>query len=217
MLFRSPQMLARLSDLKLLEAIHPDLIWDEWLDARIKDLLSTEPGKEWGLWTQASPSETEIQEVNRDLIYILWLIRLPPGHTRNIISRLKLPSVLARTIYSARDLWRDMPALEEARPSAISTRLNGTSPVALYAVYLTADRPRLRDLLHRYVAQWQAITPGITGNDLRARGLAPGPHYRYILKELRDAWLDGEISTREEEEAYLERLVKESSSLKPEK
>jgi len=209
---RAPQMLERLSDLKLLQAIHPDLIWDEWLDVRIKELLSAEPGKEWGLWTQESPSDTEIQEVNRDLTYILWLIRLPPGHTRNIISRLKLSAALARTIYSARDLWRDMPDLEDTRPSVISTRLNGASPVAIYAVYLAADRPHLRDLLHRYVARWQAITPGITGNDLRARGLAPGPHYRYILKKLRDAWLDGEISTREEEEACLERLVKESSA-----
>jgi tRNA nucleotidyltransferase (CCA-adding enzyme) len=214
---RAPRMLARLSELKLLKAIHPDLTWDDWLFMRIKELLSKEPGKEWGMWSQDSSSKSEVQEINRDLIYILWLIRLPPGHARNIISRLKLPAALARTIYSARDLWRDLPTLENAKPSAISTRLNGISPWALYAVYLAAEKPDLRGTLQMYVSRWQRITPTITGNNLRARGLAPGPHYRYILKRLRDAWLDGEVSSKEEEDACLERLVKESTNVKPKK
>ena len=53
------------------------------------------------------------------------------------------------------------------------------------------------------------MTPGLDGHDLRARGLPPGPIYRHILEALRDAWLDGKITTEEEEAAMLDQLIAE--------
>jgi hypothetical protein len=38
-------------------------------------------------------------------------------------------------------------------------------------------------------------------------GLEPGPLFGELLSALRDARLDGEVSTREEEEALVNRLV----------
>jgi len=38
-------------------------------------------------------------------------------------------------------------------------------------------------------------------------GIEPGPVYRRILWALRAAWLDGKISTREQEIALLNQLV----------
>jgi hypothetical protein len=38
-------------------------------------------------------------------------------------------------------------------------------------------------------------------------GLRPGPIYGRLLGALRDARLDGKVSTREEEEALLEKLL----------
>jgi hypothetical protein len=40
--------------------------------------------------------------------------------------------------------------------------------------------------------------PLVTGDDLQARGLRPGPAFKYILQALRDAQLDGEIQTKED-------------------
>jgi hypothetical protein len=42
---------------------------------------------------------------------------------------------------------------------------------------------------------------------LQALGLPPSPLYRTILKALRDAWLDGNIQTAEEEETLLGKLL----------
>jgi poly(A) polymerase len=40
--------------------------------------------------------------------------------------------------------------------------------------------------------------PLITGDDLKSLGIEPGPKYKEILETVRDAQLDGVISTREE-------------------
>jgi len=42
---------------------------------------------------------------------------------------------------------------------------------------------------------------------LRAMGLPPSARYREILDALRKAWLDGEVRTSEEEQAFLQRLI----------
>jgi poly(A) polymerase len=49
--------------------------------------------------------------------------------------------------------------------------------------------------------------PLITGDDLKALGIEPGPQYKEILERVRDAQLDGVISTREEALELVLRLV----------
>jgi len=51
------------------------------------------------------------------------------------------------------------------------------------------------------------VKPLTTGDDLRARGLAPSPEFQKILNALRDAWLDGSVTSAEEEAALLEQLL----------
>jgi tRNA nucleotidyltransferase (CCA-adding enzyme) len=58
------------------------------------------------------------------------------------------------------------------------------------------------------MVDWRKVIPSITGHDLRARGLPPGPQYARILSQLRAAWLDGEIHTVEEEKEMVERLLR---------
>jgi hypothetical protein len=42
---------------------------------------------------------------------------------------------------------------------------------------------------------------------LKALGIEPGPRYAVILRQLRNAWLDGEVKTEEEEETMLQGLI----------
>jgi tRNA nucleotidyltransferase (CCA-adding enzyme) len=59
------------------------------------------------------------------------------------------------------------------------------------------------------MAEWRHISPSITGHELRALGLPPGPVYKRILKRLRDEWLDGNVSTLQEEKQLLKKLTRE--------
>ncbi|HEY2841071.1 MAG TPA: CCA tRNA nucleotidyltransferase [Pirellulales bacterium] len=52
-------------------------------------------------------------------------------------------------------------------------------------------------------------SPLITGNDLAAHGVPPGEIYKSLLEMVRDAQLDGQIATREEALALVDRKMRE--------
>jgi tRNA nucleotidyltransferase (CCA-adding enzyme) len=226
-------MLARLDDLDLLAAIHPDLSWDEWVNEKVAGLyFAPAPPPEWRL-----SSRLGRQSLHRILGYALWFIRLAPDHARLVMERLKLATAVARDILQACKLWQELPALvnfftapspPEANaaqafgadpqnpishplpPSAIVTRLDDLSPLALYAAYLATPDPRAKELLYTYVIRWQSLRPSVTGDDLRARGIPPGPIYAQLLTSLRNAWLDGAVTNAAQEAELLEQLLLKS-------
>jgi len=54
--------------------------------------------------------------------------------------------------------------------------------------------PRRGAWLDRYWGEWRHVRPALTGDDLRALGLTPGPIYTRLLDRLLAARLDGEVS-----------------------
>ncbi len=51
------------------------------------------------------------------------------------------------------------------------------------------------------------VKTAVSGDDLRAMGLKPGPAYGIILNQLLAARLDGQISSVAEEQALLEQIL----------
>ncbi len=224
---QAASMLARLADLDLLAAIHPDLIWDAWLNEKIDHLeVEPAPAPEWKLSEHAGRPA-----LHRILVYALWFIRLPAEHAQLVMSRLKLAPSVANDILQACKLWQDLVGLVNPSPaegvaganagqehtadrpllpSVVAARLDGVSSLALYSASLAASDPGARELLQTYVTCWQDLRPTINGNDLRARGLPPGPVYAHLLNALRNAWLDGVVTNEAQEAEYLEQLILES-------
>jgi tRNA nucleotidyltransferase (CCA-adding enzyme) len=196
------QILERLDRLKLLEAIHPALRWDEWLKDRFRGLPDQKPDPDWGLEAQ-----TGVWDLKRSLAYIIWLLRLTPKLAHQVSERLKMPVELRNIIQAAINLWNELPGVSDRPPSQIVARLDEIPALARYAVFLAASEPELRQVLLDYVQRWQKITPVHDGHYLREIGLPPGPAYRTILSTLRGAWLDGEIASADQEEALLDKLL----------
>jgi tRNA nucleotidyltransferase (CCA-adding enzyme) len=61
--------------------------------------------------------------------------------------------------------------------------------------------------IHEYLDRLRGVRTRVSGRDLAALGLSPGPRYREVLERLLAARLDGEVATREEELALARRLV----------
>jgi tRNA nucleotidyltransferase (CCA-adding enzyme) len=196
-------MLARLHELDLLSAIHPDLTWDDWLGEKIRLLTQVSPEKEWGL----KPSFRRVP-LKRALGYVLMLIRYPRKKAQSIAKRLKLPRLLNQPIFAACEIWPDLPRLQQVAPSEFTFRLDVIPPLARYALYLAVDEEAMRQRLLTYVIQWQHVAPRTTGDNLRELGVPPGPQYRQILDALRAAWLDGEITNPDQERQRLEQLIR---------
>jgi tRNA nucleotidyltransferase (CCA-adding enzyme) len=201
-------MIARLQELNLLTAIYEDLTWDEWLCGKILEIRQREPETYWGIKDQESLADDKT-ELNRRLAYLLWCMRMSARSARELINQLKIPRSLADEILAACRLWRDLPSLLNATPSQVVARLEDVPALAIYTTYIACDDERLQHLLQIFASQWQFVKPTIDGHQLRMHGLPPGPVYRHLLARLRNAWLDGDISSAEEEKELLERLLSE--------
>lgn len=78
--------------------------------------------------------------------------------------------------------------------------------IALYLMARTNDDKKRR-AVSRYFTQLHKVRTELTGKELQELGLPPGPVYKEVLGGLLSARLDGEISTREEELAWVENFI----------
>jgi tRNA nucleotidyltransferase (CCA-adding enzyme) len=200
----APAMLARLDELQILEAIHPALPWDEVLERQLRLLKPEQVDPVWAL-----PLQTDSLSLHQTLSYLVWLGRLSKMTLQSIASRFRLKSDLKKTLVATSHLNQVLPDLVDAPPSKVVQALEDTPRLAIYAAYLVNPDEHLRKPLWKYVNNWVSIEPETTGDDLREMGLRPSPAYGRILSALRDAWVDGEVQSVEEEQSLLRKLVSE--------
>jgi tRNA nucleotidyltransferase (CCA-adding enzyme) len=93
--------------------------------------------------------------------------------------------------------------------SAIYRRLQPYPARVLAVAWTVTDSKRVRRRLSRYHTTWRLIEPELGGEDLKALGLRPGPLFSRLLEGVRDARLDGTVTTRAEEEALVRQMVAE--------
>ncbi len=198
------KIMRRLFQLGLLRHIHPELTWNERIEARFTRLYTSDPEEIWELDTARKNVP-----LPRSLGYVLWLIELTPQVALSVCHRLKLSALMQRVVVDACRLWQSLPSLESSPISAWVSALEETPAMARYAVYLALPEGEARQKLWEYAAKWRHVQPIMDGESLKAMGLPPGPSYRAILKALRDAWLDGKIRTPEEERLWIEKKLQE--------
>jgi len=196
LMFEEPSpstMLQRLAELDLLIPIHPSLQHANF-QLPFLEVLSSEFGEF---------TVPDIMTFKRTLGWVLWLMPLSEFDIDTLSKRLDFPSMLTKSAHSASSLLNRLPALTTSKPSQWTFYLEELPSISVYAVYLMRREPALRE----YLVSWRNIRSTVTGNDLKARGLEPGPRFAEILHQLRAAWLDGDVKTQEEEKLLLEKMT----------
>jgi hypothetical protein len=143
--------------------------------------------------------------VAHSLGYLVWFSSLPVTVIDKMQSRLKLPLALHKAILLSKTLITDLPGMKKAKASDWVIRLEDIPALALYAVFILTREQALK----KYSLQWKNIHPISDGNALRKKGLVPGPSYHRILTQLRAAWVDGKVKSKEQEDTLLEKLIQE--------
>jgi tRNA nucleotidyltransferase (CCA-adding enzyme) len=84
------------------------------------------------------------------------------------------------------------------RPSEIHDALQHLSMESLLFMMAKTTREQTRIAISDYINNLRHIKPLLTGKELIEIGYAPGPIFTTILKNLKAAQLNGELSTIEE-------------------
>jgi len=196
------QIISRLAELGLLNAIHTSLPWNQTINSEISVNIGKIPPKTWSAATKG-----QIVYDNKTMVYLLWLSQVPVGDVISVCKRLKLSEFIKKNIQAIKHIITIMPGLEDSLPSKVYQELEDMPIMAIFIAFLKVDS-RAAEILDKYVVTWKKITPRTTGNELKKLGLPPSQVYQKILQQLRAAWLDGEINSPEEEAVLLEEIVK---------
>jgi tRNA nucleotidyltransferase (CCA-adding enzyme) len=85
--------------------------------------------------------------------------------------------------------------------------LRGVPVMTAAWAHALAREPRVRRHVLDHLGTWRAVPSLLTGEDLKALGLAPGPLFGRLLAGLRAAQVAGRVETRAEAEAWVQRAL----------
>lgn len=150
------------------------------------------------------------QQQSDPMVYMLLLIyRLEEDDIENFITRLDVTGQWAKAMRQIPRLKNDMPYLDnqDLSPSAICRLLQPYFIESLIAGMLACESEVGRSNVERYLNQLRYVNPSLEGSDLQRLGVPSGPRMGRMLETLRDAKLDGQVVTKEEEETLVRRLL----------
>lgn len=205
---RNPvRAIARLEQLKLLRFLHRRLSYTK----NVKQVVAAVP-KALAWWARRFPDSA----LDRPIVYLMALSsESSPAVVAWIIRRLALSREQAKNVgMVGRRLDRALKRLTDkgiVRRSQIFHLLEDFSSEAL--VLLLAKQQRAQhgarlNMLKRQLAAYvknKVVKTVLTGRDLQAMGLQPGPQYKTVLGKLLDARIDGIITTEADERALVEK------------
>ncbi|MBN1862434.1 MAG: CCA tRNA nucleotidyltransferase [Dehalococcoidales bacterium] len=194
---RPEKVLCRADELGVLQKLHPALRADAWLEDRFR----------------LARKLTLPQPPSFALYLALLAYRLNGDECAELSTSLKLSKPVARVVHDAASLKAKIKALAypEIKPSYVYRLLCGFSQSAVVAVSIAAASPVARQHLESYLHKLRYVKPALGGSDLIAMGVAPGPRVKELLERLRDARLNGEALSRQDEAALVKEWLTEAT------
>jgi len=201
LIFREDQperALCRLDELTALAYIHPDLRCDDWLKAKYRILRE-----------HFDPDVWELEPEDMLFAHLALLAyRLDKRATQVLSERLKVKREDEEDLLLVQELQQRLPELAKLNQTSSMYHLLKSYPARVLAVvWIASESDLVRERSLHYQTDWQSVEAEITGDDLKAMGLDPGPLFGELLTALRDARLNGTVSTRDEEIALVKQLL----------
>ncbi len=183
----------RAAELGVLAKLHPSLKGDDWLAetfARAFELCQ--------------PESPPLQ-----LYLALLLYRLSSDETEKLISYLRPPGMSAQVIMDTVAIKEKIEELSAhgPPPSQVYHLLHGYSQTALTAGSIATGSATAAEHIELYLNVLRHVNPALSGDDLKKLGVPEGPQIKKILQTLREARLDGRISTIGEEEEMVQSQI----------
>jgi tRNA nucleotidyltransferase (CCA-adding enzyme) len=179
------RILKRMAELDLLGLIHPSLDGNGWLADKY------------------SKARQQTRQGTLSLIYLCLLVySLKDDAIKQFISYLNYPRSSEKAMVHTLQLKARVPQLAHSslKHSDIFELLDGYTLSAIQANIIAAESKTAVKNLELYLNKLRSVKTLLSGNDLINMGIHPGPQFTAIFKELHRAKLNGEASTRQDEE-----------------
>jgi tRNA nucleotidyltransferase (CCA-adding enzyme) len=186
--------LRRAADLGVLEKLDPPLRCDDWL------METFVQARERYLPDALPPAE----------LYLALLgYRLTAAEAGKLISSLRLPKAAAQTLRETIALRDNIEGLSVPGlpPGRVYELLNSYGPIAITANSLAAGSATAAGHIELYLGVLRHVHPALSGDDLIKMGVPQGPRIKEILQALREARLDGRVSSKKEEEEMVAQII----------
>ena len=214
--------IARLAELDLLRFIHPALEWSPRLEALLKAVenvldwyriasLNWEDRKVGvGGATLSGPPHTRMDTW---VVYFAALMEVVPDKAvREVLKRLPVPERQAEKIRAGRftsyAILRRLAKRPPLKPAETYRTLLGLSDEVLLFLMAKTKSEAVKRQISACLTIYQHVKASLTGSDLKAMGLNPGPLYKKILDRLLDARLNGEVKTDADEQDLAKKIAK---------
>jgi tRNA nucleotidyltransferase (CCA-adding enzyme) len=145
-----------------------------------------------------------------ELLYVACLsFALTEDEAKAVIARLE-PNHEWREVIHGAAKYRDIAAvleMQDLSPSEVVDLLAPVPAPVLEVLRLTAPKTGQREHIDAYLRRHRDVRAELKGDDLAAEGVPQGPLMGQLLQELRNARLDGKVSSREQELAHVRRRL----------
>ncbi|MEI7904695.1 MAG: CBS domain-containing protein [Candidatus Firestonebacteria bacterium] len=192
--------LNRMKQLEVLKYIHPDLK----ITPKMKELFN---GIHDSFAVEALFMDEKVKKWLVNFMVLLDGLKLKD--CRKICERFKLDGEAVRKVIEIKEgEEHTLHTLNRARlsNSGIYNELSKVPMEGLLFYLSKTGELRVKQRLHLYISSLSKIKLELTGEDLKALGLKPGPVYKEIFAKLLDAKLNGLVKDREEELKFVSGL-----------
>ncbi|UVT14357.1 MAG: CBS domain-containing protein [Nitrospira sp.] len=196
------QALKRLADLDLLKFIHPKLVWS----SRLESLLdAVDQAVDWYRLLFLD------RKMDVWLVYFMALLEvLPERPVLDTLKRFPFSELEARCLKTSRTgshaVLRRLGRKPPPKPADVYHLLSGLCDETLLSLMAKSKGETVKRQVSAYLTTYQHVKPVLTGTELKAMGLKPGPQFKKILDRLLDARLNGEVKTEAEERQLVQQV-----------
>ena len=205
MLEEAPEKIVkRLQELDLLKFISPDLTFDKEKEKLFTQMHAVLQWYE--LLYRGQPCDTQA-------FYALGLLdRMGFEQVEDFCKRTEVAESLKRRILENTERFRDatskLPAaIYTGKKSEIYKVLEPLSQEAKLFIMAKTKSEEIKKAISNYVTYKDVLKPIFTGEDLKKLGIKEGPVYKEILETLKDAKIDLNLRTKEDEESFVKKYI----------
>jgi tRNA nucleotidyltransferase (CCA-adding enzyme) len=205
MLEEAPEKIVkRLQELDLLKFISPELTFDKEKERLFTQMHAVLQWYE--LLYRGKPCDTQA-------FYALGLLdRMSLEQVEDFCKRTEMLESLKKRILENTERFRDaiskLPAaVYTGKKSEIYKVLEPLSQETKLFIMSKTKSEEIKKAISNYVTYKDVLKPIFTGEDLKKLGIKEGPVYKKILETLKDAKIDLNMKTKEDEETFVKKYI----------